>query len=137
MADTVTKPARTLSPFLTIFRWPVTMATSIIHRATGVGLAGGLAVLVWWLFAVSNGQETYGFFYRMAITPIGQIFLYGFVWALCYHFFNGIRHLAWDAGYGFSLKCANRSGILVAALSLVAVAAIFIVIHFGLGGYYQ
>jgi succinate dehydrogenase / fumarate reductase, cytochrome b subunit len=127
---------RPLSPFLTVFRWPITMATSITHRATGVGLAGGAAALVWWLFAVSHGQEVYHEFYVTAASLPGQIVLYGFAWALAYHFFNGIRHLAWDFGYGFAKKDADITGLIVIALSLLAVAGIYALIHFGLTGYF-
>ena len=138
MVDHTQKVApRPLSPFLTIFHWPVTMATSIIHRVTGVGLAGGMVLIAWWLFAVSNGPEPFGFFYRQALTPIGQIVLYGFAWALAYHFLNGIRHLFWDFGYGFHTRTADRTGILVIALSLLLTAGVFALIHAGYGGYYQ
>lgn len=126
-----------LSPFLTIFRWPITMATSIIHRVTGVGLAGGVVVLAWWLFAIAGGPESYGYFYRQAITPLGKLLLYGFAWALSYHFYNGIRHLCWDFGRGFELRNANRSGLIVIAASVVTVIAIYLIVHFGLTGYYD
>ena len=113
------------------------MATSIVHRISGVGLAGGILVLAWWLFAVSTGAQAYAFFYRQTITPVGQILLCGFIWAYSYHFLNGIRHLCWDFGYGLTLKNANRSGIVVAGLSLLFTGAIVLAVHFGLSGYYD
>lgn len=138
MADTPhTARERPLSPFLTIFRWPITMMTSIVHRVTGVGLAGGAIVLVWWLFAISYGIDTYHVFYVAAASPLGQLFLYGFAWALLYHFFNGIRHLAWDFGFGFDKRVADRSGVLVLLLSLIGVAGIFALVHFGFVGYFR
>jgi succinate dehydrogenase / fumarate reductase, cytochrome b subunit len=137
MADTP-HPARRrpLSPFLTIFRWPITMVTSITHRVTGVGLAGGAVALVWWLFAVSHGPEVYHTFYVTAASPLGQAVLYGFAWALAYHFFNGIRHLAWDFGFGFAKKNADIAGLAVIALSIFTVVGIYALIHFGLAGYF-
>lgn len=126
-----------LSPFLTIFRWPVTMATSILHRATGVGLVLGCLMLAWWLFAIAGGAATYGFFYRQVSTIVGQILLYALAWALSYHFCNGIRHLCWDFGLGFELKTANRSGLAVIAAAFVLVAVIFLLVHFGVAGYYD
>jgi len=138
MAEDPHKPAvRPLSPFLTVYRWPITMATSIIHRATGVGLAGGLLVLTWWLVAAANGPESYDFFVGLAATALGQLVLFGFAWALAYHLVNGIRHLAWDLGYGFAVKTADRTGILVFVLSLLLAAGIFAAAWSGLGGYYQ
>jgi succinate dehydrogenase / fumarate reductase cytochrome b subunit len=129
--------ARPLSPFLTIFRWPITMATSIVHRMTGVGLAGGILILAWWLYAAASGPETYDFFTATVTTPLGQIVLFGFVWSLAYHTVNGIRHLAWDLGYGFAVRTADVTGILSITLSLVLAGAAFLVAWAGYGGYYQ
>ena len=129
--------ARPLSPFVTIFRWPVTMATSIVHRMTGVALAGGLLVTVWWLVAAASGPETYGSFMDLAETTFGQLVLFGFTWCLAYHAVNGIRHLAWDLGYGFLVKTADVTGILSFALSFVIAVGVFAIAYTGHGGYYQ
>lgn len=128
---------RPLSPFLTIFRWPVTMATSIVHRMTGVGLAGGALLLTWWLVAAASGPESYETFTSLISTTLGQLFLFGFTWALAYHAVNGIRHLAWDLGFGFSMPTANLTGILVFAASILIAVAVFAIAWSGHGGYYQ
>jgi succinate dehydrogenase / fumarate reductase cytochrome b subunit len=133
MADQ--KPhSRPLSPHLQIYRWPVTMATSITHRATGVALSAGTLLLAWWLIAVASGPEAFATFQNLAANPIGEIVLLGFVWSLAFHLLNGIRHLAWDLGYGFDVPTANRTGILVITLSVfVAIAAfVFAYKHGGL-----
>ena len=57
---------RPLSPHLTIYRWPVTMASSITHRATGIALSAGTVVLAWWLICISNGPEAYQGFLALA-----------------------------------------------------------------------
>jgi succinate dehydrogenase / fumarate reductase, cytochrome b subunit len=138
MAEDPHKPAvRPLSPFLTIYRWPITMATSIVHRMTGVGLAGGILVLTWWLWAVSNGPQTYDFFCETAATPVGQLVLFGFAWSLAYHAVNGLRHLAWDLGYGFAVPTADKTGLIGFALSLLLAGGVFAAAWLGLGGYYQ
>ena len=138
MAEEPHKPGvRPLSPFLTAYRWPITMATSIVHRMTGVALAGGTIILAWWLVAVANGPETYNVFSQTISTPLGQLVVFGFVWSLAYHTVNGIRHLAWDLGYGFDLRTANATGILVFALSLALAVGAFALAWFGQGGYYQ
>ena len=128
---------RPLSPFITIFRWPITMATSIVHRITGVALAGGTLLLAWWLIAASNGPESYQFFTDTAASPLGQLVLFGITWALAFHAANGIRHLAWDLGYGFQIQTANKSGILVIVLSLLIAIGFFALAWTGYGGYYQ
>jgi succinate dehydrogenase / fumarate reductase cytochrome b subunit len=129
--------SRPLSPHLGIYRWPVTMATSIVHRMTGIGLAGGLLLLAWWLVAAASGLEASTYFSVMIRTLLGQIVLFGFAWALAYHFLNGIRHLAWDFGYGFAVPTANKTGILVFVLSVLIAVAAFAVVYSGHGGYYE
>jgi succinate dehydrogenase / fumarate reductase, cytochrome b subunit len=140
MADKPQKPGaperrRPLSPHLTIYRWQVTMLASITHRLTGMGLALGAAVLAWWLVAVSNGPEGYESFMNYAQTPLGFLILFLFTWALCFHFFNGIRHLAWDLGYGFEKHTATQTGSLVYILSVVVAIGIFAFALTGHGGY--
>jgi succinate dehydrogenase / fumarate reductase cytochrome b subunit len=141
MADNPQTPvvrARPLSPHLTIYRWPVTMMTSITHRITGSALSVGAVILAWWLVCVSNGIDGgYNTFMELSSTPIGELILFGITWALCYHFFSGLRHLAWDLGYGFNKKIAERNSVLVFALSFLSVAAIFALAWTGHAGYLQ
>jgi succinate dehydrogenase / fumarate reductase cytochrome b subunit len=117
--------ARPLSPHLQIYRWPVTMATSILHRFTGMGLTAGAAIMAWWLIAAASGPEAYADFASAAHSIIGQIVLFGITLAGAFHFFNGIRHLAWDSGYGFAVKTANATGIIVFLLSAITAIAFF------------
>jgi succinate dehydrogenase / fumarate reductase cytochrome b subunit len=126
---------RPLSPFTTIYRWPVTMATSITHRVTGVGLAMGTVLLAWWLVAIASGPEAYQAFTGVAMSWIGQVVLFGFAWALSYHLLNGIRHLAWDMGYGFDVKTADATGWLVIVLSVLIAVGAFALAYTGHGGY--
>ena len=121
-APAVTRP---LSPHLTIYRWPATMATSITHRATGVGLTVGAVILAWWLVSISNGPEGWQNFHAISDTPIGALVLLGLVWSLVYHFLNGIRHLAWDLGYGFAKKDAERNSVIILILSVLLSLLIF------------
>ena len=139
MADTphLAPRGRPLSPHFGIYRWPVTMVTSIVHRATGIALSAGTLLLCWWLIAIANGPETFNEFISVASTPLGEVILFGFVWSLAYHLLNGIRHLAWDLGYGFAVPTANRSGIFVMAASVVLAAGAFALAYTGHGGYYQ
>jgi succinate dehydrogenase / fumarate reductase cytochrome b subunit len=110
---------RPLSPHLQIYRWPVTMATSILHRATGCALAAGTLLLTWWLVAAAAGPEYYAMVQACLGSILGRLVLLGFSWALFYHLLNGIRHLFWDAGHGYSLPVANKSGWAVIIGSVV------------------
>ena len=126
---------RPLSPHLTIYRWPVTMMTSITHRATGMALSVGALILAWWLVSISNGPEGWQGFHAVMDTIPGLIVLFGITWSLCYHFFSGLRHLAWDLGYGFKKQVAERNSVIVFALSFVAALAVFAIVWTGHAGY--
>ena len=114
-----------LSPHLQIYRWPITMVGSILHRATGIALSGGTLFLAWWLIAAASGPDAYDRFAAAAAHPLGRLVLFGFVWSLAYHALNGIRHLAWDFGYGFKVPTARRTAAIAIALSVVIAVGVF------------
>lgn len=110
------------------------MATSIVHRATGVALTAGMALLAWWLMALAAGPEAYSLFTGLAYTPLGQLAIFGFVWSLSFHFLNGIRHLVWDIGHGFKPKTANRVSILIVIGSIALAIGLFALGYLALHG---
>ena len=126
MAQHGARRARPLSPHLQIYRWPVTMAASIAHRLTGIALSTGTILLAWWLIAAALGPRPYHDFAVAAANPIGRIVLFGLVWSLAFHLFNGVRHLAWDIGLGFDVSTANYTSAIVVLLSLLATALVFL-----------
>ncbi len=119
----MTNHDRPLSPHLSVYRWPVTMVTSILHRATGIGMAAGFIVLVAWLFDAATGPGVYAVFLSAANSLIGKLLLIGWSWAFFYHLCNGIRHLVWDTGRGFEKAQATASAWFVIVGSLVLTAA--------------
>ncbi len=126
MAGTKTNTTRPLSPHLQVWRWHVTMATSIFHRASGVALyVGALGVAVW-LMAAAAGPGPYGVVQGVINSPIGFLAMIAFTLAATYHLANGIRHLVWDTGKGLEPKAANASGWFVIGFAVVATAAILI-----------
>lgn len=104
---------RPLSPHLQVYRWYFTMALSIGHRVTGVGLALGLVLLTWWLLALASGPDAFATVQAVMHNWIGVLVLFIYTFVLFYHLANGVRHLAWDAGYGFELPVAISSGVAV------------------------
>ena len=110
---------RPLSPHLQVYRFQWTMALSISHRITGVGLALGTLLLVYWLAAAAAGPEAFATAQAVIGSFLGRLLLFGWTFALFYHLCNGVRHLVWDAGYGFELDTAYRSGLVVIAASVV------------------
>lgn len=117
---------RPLSPHLQVYRWQITMTMSILHRATGVALTIGAFGLAWWLLAVAAGGDAYAQASACLASPFGQFVLFAFSAALVYHLLNGIRHLLWDAGWGFEIPEFYASGWAVVALTVVLTAAIWI-----------
>jgi succinate dehydrogenase / fumarate reductase cytochrome b subunit len=116
-----------------IYRWPLSMALSILHRATGIALAVGTILLIALLLALAAGPESYERVRGFAGSWFGLVLLFGWSWSLCFHLCNGIRHLFWDAGYGYSIQRARASGWVVVVVSAVFTALIWICV-FAQGG---
>lgn len=117
---------RPLSPHLQIYRWPLAMAISILHRITGVALAVGAVLMVVIFVSVAAGAESYKSIHSVLANNVGKAFLILWTFALFLHLFNGIRHLVWDAGYGFEKITTRNSGIVVILASIVFTAAVWI-----------
>ena len=114
MSDpTATPRERPLSPHLQVYRWPLGMAMSILHRASGVALAVGTLMVVWWLVAAASGEAAYNVARDFAQSPLGTFMMFGWSAALYYHLCNGIRHLIWDTGRLFKIKNADAAGCIV------------------------
>jgi len=125
---------RPLSPHLSVYRFMYTMALSIAHRFTGVGLAMALCALVYWLASAAAGEGEY----QRAVTLLSawpaRLLLLAWLAAFCYHLANGIRHLIWDAGFGLEKAQARRSArvvIVVAALGFLLAAWLLYGVHRG------
>ena len=119
MVGPMPRPARPLSPHLSVYRFQWTMALSILHRVTGVALGAGLVLLTWWLVAAATSPEAYAEVRAVTASYAGRLVLLGFTFALVYHLLNGIRHLAWDFGIGFDLRTARASGWVIFVASVV------------------
>ncbi|MBM3506604.1 MAG: succinate dehydrogenase, cytochrome b556 subunit [Alphaproteobacteria bacterium] len=117
-------PQRPLSPHLSVYRFQWTMALSILHRLTGLGLGAGLVLLTWWLAAAATGPDAFASVRAFTGSIPGRFVVLGFTFSLFYHLCNGIRHLAWDFGFGYSLRTAHASGwiSLMAAIALTLLA---------------
>lgn len=111
---------RPLSPHISVYRWPITMVLSILHRITGLANAAGLVILAAWLVSAAAGPAQYADFTALAGSFVGQAALIALSFSFFYHLANGVRHLFWDAGYGFEKSQANASAWFVIALALLA-----------------
>ena len=119
---------RPLSPHLQIYRWYFTMALSIAHRITGVGLALGLVLFTWWLLALASGPEAFATVHAVLASWFGVLVLFLYTLTLFYHLGNGIRHLVWDFGYGFDPQVARASGAAVLAFAGAMTVLIWLVV---------
>lgn len=113
----MTPAERPLSPHLQVYKPQITSVLSISHRATGVALAVGTLVLVWWLVAAASGGGAFATAQGFLGSWLGLLMLFGWTYSFFFHLCNGIRHLVWDAGYGFDLRTTYVSGWTVVAAS--------------------
>lgn len=124
---------RPLSPHLQTYRWTLTMALSIVHRATGVALYVGTLLLVWWLISAASGPAAYANVQAFTGSWIGRLIAFGYTWALMHHALSGVRHLVWDLGYGF--KASEREWLTWAALiGGIALTIVLWVVAYTMGG---
>lgn len=111
------------SPLL--WRWHITMWTSILHRVTGVGLYVGGLIAAAWAISLAQGPEYYGQFKALLGSGFGKLVMFGLTAAFFYHLANGVRHLVWDTGKGLDIKSANASSIVIFAFTFAATLAIW------------
>lgn len=116
------KSARPTSPHLTIYRWPITMLVSILHRVTGVALSVGLLLVTITLIQAAAGPESYQYLRNVMTTLVGKLLLIGWTLAFFIHLGNGIRHIVWDTGHGLDADRLNGPAwaVLIAAVLLTA-----------------
>jgi succinate dehydrogenase / fumarate reductase cytochrome b subunit len=118
---------RPLSPHLSAYRFTLSMMMSVGHRVTGVPLYFGTLLLVWYLVAAATDKKSFDLVAWVMGSFLGQLVLLGYTWALLQHLINGIRHLIYDAGYGWEDPTRER---LVYATLIVPIVLTIIV--FGL-----
>jgi succinate dehydrogenase / fumarate reductase, cytochrome b subunit len=108
----MTKPIATrprpLSPHLTIYRWPVTMTMSILHRATGIALYAGTLLVAIWLISAATSENFFNLVNAFFGSWLGLLILFGYTWALLHHMLGGIRHLIWDTITGLEKHTASK-----------------------------
>ncbi|MGV8937472.1 MAG: succinate dehydrogenase, cytochrome b556 subunit [Allorhizobium sp.] len=114
---------RPLSPHLQIYKPIPTMVMSFMHRFTGGALYFGTLLVAWWLIAASTGADYFEWVSWFMGTFVGRLILFGYTWALIHHMLGGLRHFAWDLGYGFEKHFSTKvaKAMLVASICLTIV----------------
>jgi succinate dehydrogenase / fumarate reductase cytochrome b subunit len=118
---------RPMSPHLSVWRWHITMASSIAHRATGVALYVGALIAAGWAIALAQGPTAYAGYKAALASPLGLVVMFGLTLSFFYHLANGVRHLVWDAGRGFEVKTADASAAFVFGFAVVASIAVWVI----------
>ena len=116
-----------LSPHLQIYRWQISSLISITHRITGILNFLGLIFISAWISSAGISENLFDCFSVFLKSFIGRFILIGFTWSISYHLLSGIRHLFWDLGYGYEIKTANFSGILVILSSLILTIVLWMI----------
>ncbi|MBC8337336.1 MAG: succinate dehydrogenase, cytochrome b556 subunit [Rhodospirillales bacterium] len=117
---------RPLSPHLQVYRPQLTSLLSILHRITGVGLWAGALMMTYWLSSATYGPEAFERAQGILGSWFGRLVLLGLTAALYYHLANGIRHLAWDIGWGFEMDNLQISGWAVVVFTGVMTLLTFL-----------
>lgn len=121
--------SRPLSPHLSIYRFTLTMTMSIVHRATGIALYGGMALLALWLAAAAIGGGVFDAVNWLLGSWLGYLVLFAFTWALFHHMLGGIKHLVWDRRIGMDAvnrELIVRLNLAGSVLLTLAVWALFV-----------
>lgn len=110
---------RPLSPHLQIYRPQITSVLSILNRVTGIGMALAAVLIAWWFLAAATGAGYFAVADGLLTSWLGLLVLVASLWAFWFHFFNGLRHLRWDAAKGMGMKTVRRTGWITFILSVV------------------
>jgi succinate dehydrogenase / fumarate reductase cytochrome b subunit len=116
-----------LSPHLQIYRWQISSLLSITHRITGILNLLGLIFISAWISSAGIGENLFEYFSVFLKSFIGKFILIGFTWSINYHLLSGIRHFFWDLGYGYEIKTANISGVIVIVSSLLLTVFLWLI----------
>ena len=102
-----------LSPHLQIYKWQISSLLSITHRIVGVVNTFAISLICLWVMSLSLGENSYELTKLFLQSFFGKFLILALCWTFSFHILNEVRHLAWDYGYGFDLKIAKITGVLV------------------------
>lgn len=118
---------RPLSPHLQVWRWHATMASSILHRATGVGnYIGAVAIAIWLILLTLGAEGSIAFLFEGGMAWVTRFGLIALTYSVSYHWLNGLRHLVWDFGKGYDPKGSNTRSILIMIGAVIPTALLWL-----------
>ena len=113
-----------LSPHLQVYRWHISSLLSITHRI--VGIINFLSIIIILFLLILLGPDK-NFFEIFSETFIGKFIIISLCWSFSFQILNEIRHLVWDAGFGFDLKIAKISGVITLIGSLILTILFYLI----------
>ena len=116
-----------LSPHLEIYKWQISSLLSITHRIVGVVNILAITLICIWTLSLLVGENSYEITKLFLKSIFGKFIIISLCWTFSFHILNEIRHLIWDAGYGFDLKVAKITGVLVFFGSFVLTILFYII----------
>ena len=118
---------RPMSPHLQVWRWHATMASSILHRATGIGnYIGSVAIAVWLVLLAFGAEGSIAFLFEGGMAWVTRFGLVLLTYSVSYHWLNGLRHLVWDFGKGFDPKGSNVRSVAIIILAVIPTVALWL-----------
>ena len=123
----IEKDKNPLSPHLQIYKWQISSLLSITHRIVGVINIFAITLICLWTTSLLLGENTYEIINIILNSFFGKFLIISLCWTFSFHILNEIRHLAWDFGYGFDLKIAKITGILVFFFSFILTIIFYLV----------
>ena len=123
-------PPRPLSPHLQVYRWQITSVLSILHRGTGLFLVFGTVSIAFWVIALALDHNIFVSYQAWLGSLFGKALLAGWSFSLFYHWANGIRHLLWDAGWGYEIERVYMTGWIVVSISVILTGLLWLSVVF-------
>ena len=108
-----------LSPHLQIYKWQISSLLSITHRIVGVINFFAIVLICIWAIMLVFGENSYSILNTILNSGFGKFLTISLCWTFSFHILNELRHLIWDAGYGFDLKISKITGIIAFVGSFV------------------
>ena len=116
-----------LSPHLQIYKWHISSLLSITHRIVGVINIIAITLICFWTISLLFGPVTYQNINFFLNTMFGKFLIISLCWTFSFHILNEIRHLFWDAGFGFDLKISKITGFLALVGSFVLTILFYLI----------
>ena len=116
-----------LSPHLQIYKWHISSLLSITHRVVGVINFFALIVICFWVISLFFGENFYQSFEIVLNTFFGKFLIISLCWTFSFQILNEVRHLIWDAGFGYDLKVAKISGVITLIGSFILTILFYLI----------